>query len=81
MDIDSDHIVALIQGQARIEQAVMDVKENMTKGMTFLHTQHQNFVDGEHKDLSKRVGKVERKVWYGTGAAAALGFIAGFFKH
>lgn len=73
MEISSDHIVELIQGQARIEQAVKDMKDSTTKGMTFLNEQHGK--------LDKRVAKVEKKVWFGAGAASIVGFVAGYFKH
>jgi hypothetical protein len=71
MEINSDHIVELIQGQARIEQSVTDIKENMTKSLTFLHN--------EHEKLSKRVSKVEKRSWYATGLGAGIGAALSYF--
>lgn len=37
--------------------------------------------DTNHSELNARVTSVEKKVWYGTGFGAALGFLMGVFGH
>ena len=69
MEINDDHIIELIKGQAATTQAVNDLKASMEKGFTFIR--------GEHEKLDTRVGSVETKVWYGVGAASVLGIMSG----
>jgi hypothetical protein len=66
MEISDNHIIKLIEGQSATAQALTDLKGTVERGFTFIHN--------EHTDLEKRVGKVEKKVWYATGAGAAVGY-------
>jgi hypothetical protein len=66
MEISDNHIIKLIDGQARTAQALTDLKGTVEKGFKFIH--------GEHTELEGRVRKVEKKVWYATGAGAAVGY-------
>ena len=69
MEINDDHIVELIKGQAATAQAVLDLKGSVEKGFTFIHS--------EQKELETRVGGVEKKVWYSFGVGSTLGIVAG----
>lgn len=71
MEIESDHIVQLIAGQAATAQAVQDLKGSVEKGFKFMTDQHSK--------LDDRVGSIEKRVWYQTGVGAALGVAAGWF--
>lgn len=71
MEIDNDHIIELIKGQATSTQAINDLKTSVEKGFTFLH--------GEHTKLDERVSSVEKKVWSVSSLGALLGSIAGYF--
>lgn len=70
MEINDDHIIELIKGQAATTQAITDLKTSMERGFTFLSSSHEK--------LDARVNGVEKKVWYGTGVGTTLGAIAGF---
>jgi hypothetical protein len=81
MEINDDHIIELIKGQSATTQAVNDLKSSMEKGFLFIRGEHDK-LETRHSALEGRVGSVEKKVWYGSGAAAAVGFLAGIFgKH
>jgi hypothetical protein len=75
MEINDDHIIELIKGQAATTQAVQDLRTSMEKGFVF--------IKGEHDKLDTRVSGVEKKVWYsagiGSGLGAAAGFVAAYF--
>lgn len=78
MEIESDHIVQLIAGQATTAQAVRDLKDSVEKGFKFIHGEHQELEKTVGK-VAARVGKVEKKVWYATSVGAALGYAASYF--
>lgn len=67
MDISEATVVNLLQGQARTEQAVIDLIGRFDKVVPALV---QN-----DKDLDKKIHKVEKKIWYFGGAGTALGWL------
>ena len=73
MEISDDRILEmmnkLVEGQSSTKQSIVDLKESVEKGFTFFQ--------GEHEDLEDRVHGVEKKIWYGAGAASVLGVISG----
>lgn len=77
MEIDDNHIVTLIQGQAATAQALTDLKGSVEKGFTFIHGEHSELEKTVGK-ISSRVGRVENKIWYHTGIGTALGVAAGW---
>lgn len=84
MEISEQTLVDIIRNQGMQTQAFIDMKDKLDKVLPYLDNQHKDLdkrLTNEHKSLEKRVRKVEKKVWYGSGIAAALAFMAGFLKY
>ena len=67
-------IKELVAGQARLEQKLDDMHNRLFGNGQPGAIQYLN---GEVKDLSKRVGSVENKQYWMSGLGAGLGMIAG----
>jgi len=80
MEINSDHIIELIQCQSATTQALQDLKSSVEKGFSFVHGEHTKLED-RVGTLDKRLQGVEKKSVWVTGFGAAAGFFSGLFGH
>lgn len=76
MEIDSNLVVQLIQGQSKTQQQITDLSQRLLGG-----DGQQGaipYLANEHKELGDRVDKVEKKMYWFSGAGTALGATAGY---
>jgi hypothetical protein len=64
-------LLELVEKQSATHEAIETMNERLFGGDG--QTGALPFIHQEHKELEKRVGAVENKIWYGTGFAAAIG--------
>lgn len=77
MDIPRNEVLGLFTGQARIEEAIINLDrrlfghEGQIGAIPYLHE--------ELKNQDKRINSTEKKVWYFSGIGTAIGVIIGAF--
>lgn len=67
MEISEQTLVDLVKGQARIEQAVTDLKEGVGRTIPMLIARDDKF--------DSRLRGVEGKIWYFGGAGTVVGAV------
>lgn len=86
MELNNEQVVELIAGQARTEQAVLDISRNISDlKQSLLGGNGQKgaipFLYEKHEALDKRVTGVEKKIYAASVLGGLLGTIASFFGY
>lgn len=67
MEISEQTLVKLVDGQASVTQAVIDLRNSFDRAIPYLITKDE--------ELAKNIQSVERRIWYFGGAGSVLGYI------